>query len=94
MCDEHKKQANHEYNANRRPDFHKLYSSQAWRNLRDAQLAKMPLCTQCGRLAELAHHVTEHYGNPELFFDENNLESLCRTCHEYYHRRITTARRG
>jgi 5-methylcytosine-specific restriction endonuclease McrA len=71
-----------------------MYSSPQWRALRDAHLAECPICTRCGRLAEIAHHVTEHQGDPELFYNAGNLESLCRVCHEQHHRRAAHARRA
>lgn len=41
----------------------------------------------CGRLitrpAEaIAHHVRPHRGDPVLFWDEGNLITVCKTCHD------------
>jgi 5-methylcytosine-specific restriction protein A len=49
-------------------------------------------CARCHGFAELAHHKVPHEGDPALFYDVNNLEPLCRSCHEYEHRRGATAR--
>ena len=41
------------------------------------------LCTQMGRdtAANTVDHVLPHHGNPVIFWDENNLQSLCTKCH-------------
>jgi len=54
--------------------------------MRVAQLAKEPWCVEC--LATNAHvmasevdHITPHHGDPQLFFDQGNLQSLCKPHH-------------
>jgi 5-methylcytosine-specific restriction enzyme A len=54
--------------------------------MRARQLAKHPLCDMCrqqGRItpATVADHIVPHHGDPKLFYDPNNLQSLCATCH-------------
>lgn len=68
-------------------EYHYLYESARWRNLRDNQLEKQPLCEECSRFgrvtpATIAHHKEAHKGDPELFFDPDNLESTCKHCHD------------
>jgi len=54
--------------------------------MRAAQLAKEPWCADC--LAEDVHvfasevdHIRPHNGDPVLFFDETDLQSLCKPHH-------------
>lgn len=55
--------------------------------MRLAQLGSDPLCALCadvGRVtaATVADHVTPHKGDERLFYDYDNLQSLCKTCHD------------
>src|SRR5262245_10050482 len=58
-----------------------------WEKARAAYLAAYPLCAQCqseGRLvaATVVDHKVPHKGNYALFWMENNLQSLCKLCHD------------
>jgi 5-methylcytosine-specific restriction protein A len=71
--------------------YHHLYDSGRWRKMRKAQLAAKPLCEFCEaqgitEQATIADHMKPHKGDEELFFDEANLQSLCKTCHDKYKR--------
>ena len=47
------------------------------------QLARRPICEKCKRApATVAHHERPHGGVWELFIDPNNLESVCKPCHD------------
>lgn len=64
-----------------------LYNTANWQRLRERQLRLQPccvLCRQVGRIepATVVDHVEAHRGNPELFFAAENLQSLCKTCHD------------
>lgn len=64
-----------------------LYNSAAWRQLRAVQLLKQPKCVICwrqGRITEarVVDHIKAHRGEPSLFFDPFNLQSLCKHCHD------------
>ena len=64
-----------------------LYSTTRWKHMRMRQLAHEPLCCYCKDLghvtvATVADHVRPHRGNEALFFDANNLQSLCKSCHD------------
>ena len=66
--------------------YPELYGSRQWRNLRASVLSEEPLCRMCdqqGRVtaATIVDHIKEHKGNRELFFDRENLQPLCATCH-------------
>jgi 5-methylcytosine-specific restriction enzyme A len=46
-----------------------------------------PLCARCeqlGRhqLAEVVDHVQPHRGDPGLFWDQANWQTLCKVCHD------------
>lgn len=64
-----------------------LYNTKRWYRLRYHQLRKEPLCVFCERLgkvtpATIADHVRPHRGDEALFFDGDNLQSLCKPCHD------------
>jgi 5-methylcytosine-specific restriction endonuclease McrA len=72
------------------------YSLERWKRLRRAQLFKQPCCTLClaeGKVEEatVVHHVRPHKGNPVLFFDATNLESVCAPHHD---RDLQSAEKG
>lgn len=63
-----------------------FYTSTPWRNLRAQYLADNPLCMECGRngrvtAANEVHHVKPRKQHPELAYEWDNLESLCKSCH-------------
>ena len=58
-----------------------------WRRARAAYLARHPLCASCqaqGRVepATVVDHVTPHWGDARLFWDESNWQGLCKRCHD------------
>lgn len=69
-------------------EWRKLYNTREWRDrLRPNQLAKEPLCAFCkiaGRVtaATVVDHRENHKGDPALFFDPENLQSVCAPCHD------------
>lgn len=80
-CDEHVSKP-----VVRDPRVKRLYNSRQWQAIRAAQLASSPWCVDC--LADGYHvaatevdHIQPHNGNPDLFFDGTNLQSLCKTHH-------------
>jgi 5-methylcytosine-specific restriction enzyme A len=57
-----------------------------WKSARAAFLRSHPLCCECERrgmvvAAAVVDHVTPHKGDMALFWDSNNWQSLCKTCH-------------
>ena len=63
-----------------------LYNSTRWKKIRQIVLEKAPLCAVCrksGRLtqAEDVDHIVAHQGDEHLFFDIENLQPICKTCH-------------
>lgn len=68
-------------------EYHKLYDRALWKRLRAQQLMANPLCAFClarGIVTEatIADHIKPHKGDESLFFDNNNLQSLCKECHD------------
>src|SRR6266516_2838836 len=69
-----------------RHEYHVWYASRRWKRLRKLHLQQSPLCVRCQRkgmtrAATEVHHPKAHKGDPLLFWDPNNLESLCHSCH-------------
>lgn len=63
----------------------KLYSTEAWKKKRAAQLRAEPLCRMCKRLgittlATVADHIEPHRGNATKFW-RGELQSLCVNHH-------------
>lgn len=73
----------------------KFYKSKAWSHTRDAYLSSVGrLCERClkkglYRPAIIVHHkvylTPENINNPEIALAWQNLEALCRECHEDEH---------
>jgi 5-methylcytosine-specific restriction enzyme A len=64
-----------------------LYNRAAWKRMRLAQLATEPLCRMCTArnlivMATVVDHIKPHKGCEALFFDTDNLQSLCKLCHD------------
>ena len=71
-----------------KPEWDGWYKKQSWRRLRQSQLIKQPLCQICLSLgivkqANIVDHVKPHRGNEVLFYDGDNLQSLCKEHHDY-----------
>lgn len=59
-----------------------LYNTSKWRKLRKEHLNKEPYCIKCGATEDLTvDHIADPLGNEFLFFDKNNLQTLCKSCH-------------
>ena len=62
------------------------YNTARWQRLRKQQLNNEPLCYKCkeqGYITEatVVDHKKPHKGNKALFFDPDNLASMCAPCH-------------
>lgn len=73
--------------------WHSLYQTAAWARLRHAQLSAHPLCIMClvtedVTEAKVVDHVKAHKGDLSLFYDANNLQSLCKPCHDKHKQRM------
>lgn len=59
-----------------------------WRKARCRYLKAYPLCKLCesqGKLvkATVVDHMIPHRGDEQLFWDESNWQSLCKSCHDH-----------
>lgn len=85
----------------RRPDrrsaeaaaYRKLYKTARWQRMREYQLTMEPLCRYCLEREEVTaatvcDHVKAHGGDEHVFWDPNNLQSLCAPCHDGMKQRI------
>ena len=52
-----------------------------WEKVRSLHLANEPLCRMCSRPADLVDHITPIRDGGERL-DDDNLQSLCRRCHD------------
>lgn len=69
----------------------KLYSTSRWSKLRELHLVQHPLCERCLDMeivepASVVHHRRAHKGSEALFFDPENLESMCKPHHDSHGR--------
>lgn len=67
--------------------YRRLYKGRRWAGLRQAQLAKQPLCERDVHSfdivpATVVNHRRPHKGDLRLFFDPTNLQSVCKPCHD------------
>lgn len=60
---------------------HILYHNQKWKKLREKKLSQNPLCEVCFKTGEEVDHILNHKGNVVLFFEFENLQTLCKKCH-------------
>ena len=65
---------------------HAWYGSLRWRLLRAEMLRAEPFCRVCRAdglnvLTQDIDHITKHDGDPALFWNRENLQGLCRSCH-------------
>ena len=72
-------------------NYRKFYQSKAWKNLRSLKLARNPLCERCLKnniysLATDVHHIKDVYNNYSYRLNCNNLQALCKPCHEKIHK--------
>jgi len=75
-----------DYRSDEAREWRKLYKSARWNRLRQSVLDADPLCRYCLQVeiveeAKVVDHIKPHKGDPELFWDINNLQPLCEPCH-------------
>jgi 5-methylcytosine-specific restriction protein A len=75
--------------------WHYLYNNSKWVRLRELVLKEQPLCVICRqhnevKASDTVDHITPHKGNKELFWDRQNLQALCSSCHNTIKREIET----
>ena len=67
-----------------------FYKSAMWQTVRDGYFAKcFGICERCGRPGKIVHHkvylTPENIHDPEITMGEDNLELLCKECHNKEH---------
>lgn len=76
------------------PEIAKKYRSKRWQKLRHFKLIQNPCCERCMKKgfynpAKIIHHkeyITNlNYMDDDVFFNIDNLESLCQKCHNEEH---------
>ena len=93
-CDQHKKtnvtvERTRERDKRREQSPHRhLYNLAAWERLRRLKFSINPMCEgmvfgeACRNAATVVHHRKDHHGDTRLFFGLDNLQSLCKPCHD------------
>lgn len=85
-CTKHERQQRQELDAKRGTAASRGYGNK-WQRLRKQYLREHPLCVRCHRIGRLipatvVDHITPHSGDMRLFWDVNNLQALCKPCHD------------
>ena len=68
-------------------EHQQLYNTVRWKKARKRKLFDNPRCVMCLAMnrqtaATVVYHIIPHCGDSELFWDENNYQSLCKRCHD------------
>ncbi|MHA2248651.1 MAG: HNH endonuclease [Candidatus Hodarchaeales archaeon] len=82
-CVEHHKEAQKKrFQAIKKdPIIQKMYNTSDWQQLRFQHKRKHPFCVICGARGTDVDHKVKHNGDPVLFYNELNLQTLCKRCH-------------
>lgn len=88
---ESSKASNRRYNKKRDPKYTRFYNSIEWRTLSAKRLQDDGYrCKVCGKIADEVDHI-KPIQTPvgwELRLDYDNLQSLCKSCHNEKHERF------
>lgn len=84
-CDKHEHTERQRAEQARGTSAQRLYGYR-WQQARAAYIAAHSLCVMClseGRTTAttVVDHIVPHRGDPILFWDQDNWQSLCTTCH-------------
>lgn len=82
-----RREANREHDKRRSASqpWRAWYKTTQWRALRLATFTRdLYTCRMCAKVtaSPVCDHVTPHKGDPDLFFDAANLQTLCAKCHD------------
>lgn len=78
-------------NARARDDIDKLYKTKRWQKIRKMVIVRdlgiCQECKKCGRYSRgnTVHHIIEAREDIEMFWDIDNLELICPSCHNKEH---------
>lgn len=84
-CPNHRKLVNQKFERTRETAVQRGYSTR-WHKARKSFLNSHPLCEICllsgtTTPAAVVDHIERHGGDYDKFWDENNWQALCDTCH-------------
>ena len=74
--------------------LHNFYKSPAWLAARELKIVSVnSLCERCGRIGIEVHHkerlTVENVNDSSISLNLDNLELLCRECHNREHKRFS-----
>ena len=84
----------------RRHEWRAWYKTKRWRQLRWSVLMRdLFTCRRCGVIEAntsqlVADHIRPHRGDAALFWDEGQIQCLCKACHDGAKQREEAAERG
>lgn len=75
-------------------ELHRFYKSIPWQVAREIKIRDANgKCERCGALGEEVHHKTRltvlNYMDTSISLNQENLELLCRKCHNVEHKRFS-----
>ena len=78
-------------------ELHRFYKSKAWLVARNIKTnATQGKCERCGAIGEEVHHIikltVQNVINPTISLSQDNLEFLCKKCHNAEHKRFSKER--
>jgi 5-methylcytosine-specific restriction endonuclease McrA len=77
-------------------ELHRFYKSVAWQVAREIKMRDANgKCEKCGALGEEVHHIikltVQNVKDPAISLNQENLELLCKKCHNAQHKRFSKA---
>lgn len=72
----------------RRPNSRQRGYTRQWEAVRAEFMRLHPTCAFCGVEAQVVDHIKRHRGDPALVLNWNNLQSLCKRCHDSEKQRL------
>ena len=75
-------------------EIHRFYKSVPWQVAREIKIREANgKCERCGALGEEVHHkiklTVQNVIDPAISLNQENLELLCKDCHNKEHKRFT-----
>lgn len=69
-----------------------FYRSASWKHFSESiRRSRHYICNRCGQPANVVHHIHElnerNVSDPDIALNPENMELLCRQCHEKHHDR-------
>ena len=74
--------------------LHNFYKSPAWLAARELKIVSVnSLCERCGGVGQEVHHkerlTVDNVNDSSISLNQDNLELLCRDCHNKEHKRFS-----